>query len=280
MAEPSPPQPALQGLAFFIDQALPQTQCTRCGYPDCASYAQAIATDGAPINQCAPGGAEGVQRLAQITGQATQPLNRSFGVEGPLTVARIDEAWCIGCTLCIKACPTDAILGANKHMHTVITAHCTGCELCLPVCPVDCIELDVVSGSATGWQAWSAKQADHARARYGAHRQRLTAVQRAATTARTRPVGAGAVPGAVSGVAPTAAPAQALPSSQPHATAGATTQSAALAAGPAAPAPHANSASTAIDPKKAAIAAALAKARALRAPPASASSAPEKLYKP
>ncbi|MEG2048733.1 MAG: RnfABCDGE type electron transport complex subunit B, partial [Comamonas sp.] len=78
MAEPSPPQPALQGLAFFIDQALPQTQCTRCGYPDCASYAQAIATDGAPINQCAPGGAEGVQRLAAITGQAAQPLNRSF----------------------------------------------------------------------------------------------------------------------------------------------------------------------------------------------------------
>ena len=263
MAEPSPPQPALQGLAFFIDQALPQTQCTRCGYPDCASYAQAIATDGAPINQCAPGGAEGVQRLAAITGQSAQPLNRSFGVEGPLTVARIDEAWCIGCTLCIKACPTDAILGANKHMHTVITAHCTGCELCLPVCPVDCIELDVVSGSATGWQAWSPELADHARSRYGAHRQRL-ASPRSATARR--------IPAAVATAAALQPGVQtATGTSMP------TSNSAAAAQG--APATSASPAAPAVDPKKAAIAAALAKARALRAPSAAASSASEKLPK-
>ena len=262
MAESSPPQPALQGLAFFIDQALPQTQCTRCGYPDCASYAQAIATDGAPINQCAPGGAEGVQRLAAITSQTAQPLNRSFGVEGPLTVARIDEAWCIGCTLCIKACPTDAILGANKHMHTVITAHCTGCELCLPVCPVDCIELNVVSGNATGWQAWSPELADHARSRYGAHRQRL-ASQRSATARR----------------APTAAvTATTTAALQPGVQTAPNTTSAAnsAAAAQSATAPSASPAAPAIDPKKAAIAAALAKARALRLPPA----APGKLSKP
>ena len=108
------------GLAARINAALPQTQCTRCGYPDCAAYAQAIAEGEAAINQCPPGGAEGVSRLAQLTGQPPLPLNPVHGTEGPRAVAFIDEAWCIGCTLCIKACPTDAILGSNKRMHTVI----------------------------------------------------------------------------------------------------------------------------------------------------------------
>ena len=175
MSEPSPRQPVLTGLAFLIDQALPQTQCTRCGYPDCAHYAQAIAAGEAAINQCPPGGQEGVQRLSAITGQAPFALNPQFGIEGPLTVARIDEDWCIGCTLCLKACPVDAILGANKRMHTVMAAHCTGCELCIPVCPVDCIVLDVVTPNATGWQAWSVAQADAARQRYAAHQARATA---------------------------------------------------------------------------------------------------------
>ncbi len=160
-------------LARRIDAALPQTQCTRCGYPDCAAYAQAIAAGEAAINQCPPGGVEGIARLAAITGQPVTPLNPANGIDGPLTLAVIDEAWCIGCTLCIKACPTDAILGSNKLMHTVIEPYCTGCELCIPVCPVDCISLEVVSGERTGWQAWSAEQADMARSRYEARRQRL-----------------------------------------------------------------------------------------------------------
>lgn len=166
---------SLQGLAARIDAALPQTQCTRCGYPDCAAYAQAIADGEAGINQCPPGGAEGVQRLSAITGQPAQPLNPENGPEGPRMLAVIDEAWCIGCTLCIKACPTDAILGANKLMHTVIAPHCTGCELCIPVCPVDCIELVNASGSDTGWNAWSAAQAQQARLRYAAQGQRSAA---------------------------------------------------------------------------------------------------------
>jgi len=153
-------------LAARILAALPQTQCTRCGYPDCAAYAQAIASDGVPINQCPPGGAQGVERLAAITGRAVAPLNAANGLETPRTVAIIDEAWCIGCTLCIKACPTDAILGANKLMHTVIEPYCTGCELCLPVCPVDCISLENVTGTATGWAAWPQTLADQARERY------------------------------------------------------------------------------------------------------------------
>jgi Na+-translocating ferredoxin:NAD+ oxidoreductase subunit B len=160
-------------LARRIDAALPQTQCTRCGFPDCASYAQAIAGGEADINQCPPGGAEGIVRLATITGQPVKPLDTHFGIEGPLTVAVIDEDWCIGCTLCIKACPTDAIVGSNKHMHTVIEPYCTGCELCIPVCPVDCISLDIVSEDRSGWQAWSPEQAGLAKTRYNARTLRL-----------------------------------------------------------------------------------------------------------
>jgi len=160
-------------LAALIDAALPQTQCTRCGYPDCAAYAQAIAQHEAPINQCPPGGAEGVARLAVITGLPALPLSEAHGVEAPRTVAFIDEAWCIGCTLCIKACPTDAIVGSNKRMHTVIEPYCTGCELCVPVCPVDCIQLENTTGNATGWAAWSAPLATQARQRYQLHKKRL-----------------------------------------------------------------------------------------------------------
>ena len=159
--------------AAQILDALPQTQCTRCGYPDCAAYAQAIAAGEAAISQCPPGGAEGVHRLAALTGLPAQALNPEFGLEGPMTVAVIDEDWCIGCTLCLKVCPTDAILGANKRMHTVIEAHCTGCELCIPVCPVDCIQMEAVSGERTGWAAWSQAQADTARQRYDFHVLRL-----------------------------------------------------------------------------------------------------------
>ena len=160
-------------LADRILDALPQTQCTRCGYPDCKAYAQAIALEQAPINQCPPGGAEGVAVLARLTGKPVQPLNLEHGLEGPMTVAVIDEAWCIGCTLCIKACPTDAILGSNKVMHTVIESACTGCDLCLPVCPVDCIEMVPISGDKTGWAAWSAELATQARVRYEARQIRL-----------------------------------------------------------------------------------------------------------
>ena len=160
-------------LAARLHAALPQTQCTRCGYPDCAGYAQALAAGEAPINQCPPGGAEGIARLAALTGQPAIPLNPANGVEGPLTVAVIDEAWCIGCTLCMKVCPTDAILGSNKRMHTVIERYCTGCDLCVPVCPVDCISMENVSGERTGWQAWSQAQADEALQRYQFRQQRL-----------------------------------------------------------------------------------------------------------
>ncbi len=160
-------------LAERLNAVLPQTQCTRCGFPDCASYAQAMASGEAAINQCPPGGAEGIARLATITGQPATDLNPLHGQEGPRSVAVIDEAWCIGCTLCLPVCPTDAILGSNKHMHTVIEAHCTGCELCIPVCPVDCISLDNVSGPATGWQAWSPSLADAAQDRYARHVIRL-----------------------------------------------------------------------------------------------------------
>lgn len=164
MTSPSP-----ISLAARLNAALPQTQCTRCGYPDCAAYAQAMASGQAAINQCPPGGAEGVQRLAAITGLPALPLNPANGTEGPRALAVIDENWCIGCTLCLKACPTDAIMGSNKMMHTVIEPWCTGCELCIPVCPVDCISLENVTGERTGWNAWSQPEADTARTRYEFH---------------------------------------------------------------------------------------------------------------
>ena len=156
-------------LSERINAALPQTQCTRCAYADCAAYAQAIAAGEAAINQCPPGGVEGVQRLSLITGRPALPLNPQNGTEGPRAVAIIDEAWCIGCTLCIAACPVDAIMGSNKMMHTVIEPSCTGCELCVPVCPVDCISLENVTGSRTGWSAWSQQEAEAARIRYEFH---------------------------------------------------------------------------------------------------------------
>ena len=179
---------APDGLAKLICAALPQTQCTRCGYPDCAAYAQAIAQGKAGINQCPPGGAEGIARLAAITGFPVTALDAAFGEETPRSVAVIDENWCIGCTLCLDACPTDAIVGANKYMHTVIAEHCTGCALCVPVCPVDCIAMENATGTATGWQAWSGTQATHARERYEARSVRKARqAQEAAAPAQPAP---------------------------------------------------------------------------------------------
>ncbi len=170
----SNPAPAAQQALFLaLHAALPQTQCTRCGYPDCAAYARAMAQGEAEINRCPPGGQEGVARLAAIAGRPALPLNAEHGVQGPRHVAVIDEAWCIGCTLCIKACPTDAIVGSNKRMHTVIEPWCTGCELCIPVCPVDCIALENVTAERSGWAAWSQPEADTARQRYEARQVRL-----------------------------------------------------------------------------------------------------------
>ena len=174
----------LSGVAAQVDAVLPQTQCTRCGYPDCAHYAQAVSLQQAGIDQCPPGGVEGVRRIAAVMQVPPKLLNSEFGVESPRTLASIDENWCIGCTLCLDACPVDAIVGASKRMHTVVAEHCTGCELCIPVCPVDCIELvPAGDGNATGWVAWSPAQADNARMRHVQYqkRQRLSAKHAAET---------------------------------------------------------------------------------------------------
>ncbi len=160
-------------LADRIEDLLPQTQCTKCGYPACRPYAEAIASGEASYNQCPPGGAEGVARLAALLGKPVIPLNPVNGPERPRPVAVIDESLCIGCTLCIQACPVDAIVGAGKQMHTVVPQLCTGCDLCVAPCPVDCIAMVDVTGRHTGWDAWSQQQADEARSRHDFHVMRL-----------------------------------------------------------------------------------------------------------
>jgi electron transport complex protein RnfB len=151
---------------------LPQTQCTKCGYAGCRPYAEAIAAGAAEINQCPPGGAEGIARLSSVTGRKVIPLNPVNGFERPRAVAFIDEALCIGCTLCIQACPVDAILGAAKQMHTIIPELCTGCDLCVAPCPVDCIVMYPVT-ETTGWDAWTQADADAARGRHDFRNARL-----------------------------------------------------------------------------------------------------------
>jgi len=160
-------------LADRLEDLLPQTQCTKCGYPDCRAYAVAMASGAARHNQCPPGGAEGVARLARLLNKPVIPLNPVHGAERPRPVAVIDESLCIGCTLCIQACPVDAIVGAAKQMHTVLPELCTGCDLCVAPCPVDCIAMIDVTPGKTGWDAWSQQQADAARARHTARRIRL-----------------------------------------------------------------------------------------------------------
>jgi electron transport complex protein RnfB len=160
-------------LVDAIDALLPQTQCTRCGYAGCRPYAEAIAAGSAPINQCPPGGAAGIAELAALLRRAVLPLNPANGAEKPLAVAVIDEALCIGCTLCIQACPVDCIVGAPTKMHTVIESQCTGCDLCLPPCPMDCIAMVPVQPP----RAWTRVEAEAARRRYAKRNARRATEQ-------------------------------------------------------------------------------------------------------
>jgi electron transport complex protein RnfB len=134
-----------------IDALLPQTQCGQCTYPGCRPYAEAMAAGEADINQCPPGGEATIHALADLLGVDPKPLNPEHGEHGAKTVVYIDEQVCIGCTLCIQACPVDAILGAAKQMHTVITSECTGCDLCIPPCPVECIHVVPVEENPRDW---------------------------------------------------------------------------------------------------------------------------------
>jgi electron transport complex protein RnfB len=164
-----------------LEDLLPQTQCTKCGYPDCRGYAEALACGEVLPNRCPPGGIEGIKRLSQVLApiypQDAFHLNSTIdpkcGIERPRPVALIDPQTCIGCTLCIQACPVDAIVGASKQMHVVLTQWCTGCDLCIPPCPVDCISMINVTGEQTGWSAWGPKLADLSRERYHARTSRL-----------------------------------------------------------------------------------------------------------
>jgi electron transport complex protein RnfB len=166
---------SVPGFVARVDALLPQTQCTRCGYPACLPYAEAIALHTAPINQCPPGGKRTIEALARVTGRQVMPLNPANGIEAPARVAFIDEARCIGCARCLPPCPVDAIVGAAKFMHTVLAERCTGCELCVAPCPVDCI--DMRERDAPGDDGASADSdapsPESNRTRYAAHLERL-----------------------------------------------------------------------------------------------------------
>jgi electron transport complex protein RnfB len=164
-----------------IDALLPQTQCGQCDYNGCRPYAEAIAAGKAPINQCPPGGDEVIAELAALLNTQIMPLNAAHGVAAAPTVAVIDENVCIGCALCLPACPVDSIVGARKLMHTVIGAECTGCGLCLPPCPVDCITL-MATGAARDHAAQRATSG-RLRERYLAHQQRLSTKHRSSPVA-------------------------------------------------------------------------------------------------
>lgn len=135
-----------------IDAILPQTQCGQCGYPGCKPYATAVANGEAEINRCVPGGEDGMRKLADLLGRDPVPLGGAGMEEKVPSVAFIDENLCIGCTLCIQACPVDAILGSAKHLHAVLTKDCTGCELCVAPCPVDCISMQPIAPTVTSWK--------------------------------------------------------------------------------------------------------------------------------
>lgn len=165
----------LPELANRIDDLLPQTQCRRCGYAGCRPYAEAIAAGDADVDRCPPGGSGTLNALAQLLRRAAPPLDTSRGVPGPLRIACIDEEACIGCTLCIAACPVDAIIGAQKRMHAVLTSLCSGCELCIAPCPVDCITM--VPAART----WTQTDARAARERFERRGKRLAAASMAAT---------------------------------------------------------------------------------------------------
>ena len=173
-------------LADRLEDILPQTQCTKCSYPDCRAYAEAMAAGEALPNRCPPGGVDGIQRLSAILEpifpqdafELHPRIDPECGIERPRPVAFIDPKSCIGCTLCIQACPVDAIVGASKQMHVVLTDWCTGCDLCIPPCPVDCITMVDVTGSKTGWDAWSPELAQMSRSRYEARDRRLDREQR------------------------------------------------------------------------------------------------------
>jgi H+/Na+-translocating ferredoxin:NAD+ oxidoreductase subunit B len=175
--------------AARIDALLPQTQCTRCGYPGCLPYASAIAAGEAEINQCPPGGGATIQALAELLGREFRPLNPANGVESPPRVAFIDEQRCIGCARCLPPCPVDAIVGAAKYLHTVLADRCTGCELCLAPCPVDCIEMRPFSAPVPAalnrrrYEAHSARLAAQAEER----RQELAAMKAGASSANAMP---------------------------------------------------------------------------------------------
>jgi electron transport complex protein RnfB len=156
--------------ADAIDRLLPQTQCTRCGYAGCRPYAEALAAGETDLNRCPPGGEAGIAKLAALLGREAKPLDPECGREQPLHAAQVEEEHCIGCTLCIQACPVDAIVGAPRLMHTVIGELCTGCELCIPPCPVDCI---VMVPASREWPEWTGARAVAAKARFESRKTRL-----------------------------------------------------------------------------------------------------------
>jgi electron transport complex protein RnfB len=135
-------------LATEIEAMMPGSQCGQCGYPGCAGAAQALADGGAPVSLCPPGGRDLALALAAKLGIEA---DLSGMKEAAPSIAEVREELCIGCTRCFKVCPTDAILGAAKHVHSVFREACTACGKCVDTCPTEAILMRPVPVTLQTW---------------------------------------------------------------------------------------------------------------------------------
>lgn len=137
-----------------IENMLPGGQCGQCGEAGCRQAAEKMVEGSLGPNCCPPGGAALSLSVAELLG-----ISVEVDEEERPVVAYIAEDNCSGCGRCFKACPFDAIVGAPKQMHTIITEVCTGCGLCEKTCAQGCLSLSEAEVDSSQWYWPKPKQA-------------------------------------------------------------------------------------------------------------------------